>query len=98
MDIQYITYSIGDCILNKPQIDQEVIGHSDGIAPDGQVCEITPEMVGAGVDTFFRIDCVEDSPQEIVKEIYRAMIRQSQVHSLEKVRSGTPVLGHESSI
>ncbi len=48
--------------------------------PNGQVCEITSEMEGAGVDAFFRIDCVEDSPQEIVREIYQAMSRQAEVH------------------
>lgn len=37
-------------------------------------CEVTEEMLEAGVDAFYRIDCVEDSPQEIVREIYQAMV------------------------
>lgn len=35
--------------------------------------KITSEMEDAGIDAFFRIDCVEDSPQEIVRDIYQAM-------------------------
>ena len=42
--------------------------------------EVTNEMVEAGVDAFFRIECVEDSPKEIVREIYQAMSHQAQVH------------------
>ena len=47
-----------------------------GYEPD----EITSEMEGAGIDAFFRIDCMEDSPREIVREIYQAMSRQARVH------------------
>lgn len=54
----------------------ETADNTDGYEPD----EITSEMEGAGVDAFFRIDCVEDSPQEIVREIYQAMSRQVRVH------------------
>ena len=42
--------------------------------------EITLDMEDAGVDAFFRIDYVDDSPQEIVREIYQAMSRQAQAH------------------
>ncbi len=47
-----------------------------GYEPD----EITSEMEGAGIDAFFRIDCMEDSPREIVREIYQAMSHQAQAH------------------
>ncbi len=61
--------------------------------PDGRVCEITPEMVAAGIDAFFKIDCVEDSPQEIVREIYHAMFRQAQAHPQAQARLRTLPLG-----
>lgn len=48
------------------------------VTDDYESDEITSEMQDAGVDAFFRIDCVEDSPHEIVREIYQAMSRQGQ--------------------
>ena len=56
---------------------------------DYESAEITSEMEGAGVDAFFRIDSVEDSPHEIVREIYQAMSRRAQVHPPAQARLRT---------
>ena len=52
---------------------QSKIRTSKTDTPKAQVCEITPEMIEAGVCEFFDFDLIEDDPDRIVTAIYQAM-------------------------